>query len=293
MSTISQRTYNIDEASEKIEYLLLINYLLYLADNALVLGHRNSEWCGHAPILELDIAMSNIALDLIGQARSFYQYAAEVINGQGKAHRQVSPTGGDLEGAGGGWASSEDTLAYHRTASEFNNCLLVEQPKGDWGLTVTRQFIFSVYQYYLYNALQHSTDERIAAIAAKALKEVTYHVRWSSEWLIRLGAGTAESHARMLAAITALKPFIAELFTPADYEIAAAHAGIGVDVAALQPLWQQKIQEVFTEATLDKTLPLTETATTVPGKNGQHTEHLELLLAEMQHLQRTHPGAEW
>lgn len=269
MSLISQRTYEGDREN-------LINYLLHLADDALILGHRNSEWCGHAPILELDIAMSNIALDLIGQARSFYQYAAELISEAG------------LEGA-----ATEDTLAYLRNASQFYNCLLVEQPKGDWGVTVTRQFLFSTYQYYLYNALQHSIDEHIAAIAAKALKEVTYHVRWSSEWLIRLGAGTDESHARMLAAIVMLKPFTAELFIPANYDPPMGNAAIGVDVKTLQPLWQQKVQQVFTQATLEETLPLAEANTAAPGKNGQHTQHLEHLLAEMQHLQRAHPGAEW
>lgn len=288
MSSISQRTYEVDTpgfGSGKESYL--INYLLHLADDALILGHRNSEWCGHAPILELDIAMSNIALDLIGQARSFYQYAAELINDSKISYYKAAPEGRGLEGV------TEDTLAYHRDPSQFYNCLLVEQPKGDWGVTVARQFLFSTYQYYLYNALQHSPGEHIAAIAAKALKEVTYHTRWSSEWLIRLGAGTDESHRRMLAAVAILKPFTGELFTPADYETKLATAGIGVDITGLQPLWQQKIQEVFIQATLEETLPLITANTILSGKNGQHTQHLEQLLAEMQYLQRTHPGAEW
>lgn len=289
MSSISQRTYGVDKASEEIECSSVIQYLLHLADDALILGHRNSEWCGHAPILELDIAMSNIALDLIGQARSFYQYAAEIINKLDDTHLEPFSNLARLAGT----AFSEDTLAYHRDANQFCNCLLVEQPKGDWGVTVARQFLFSVYQYYLYNALQHSVDDRIAAIAAKAIKEVTYHVRWSSEWLIRLGAGTAESHRRMLAAIAVLKPFTAELFTPAGYEAATAKTGTGVSLATLQPLWQQKVQEVLIEATLAETLPLAGINTALSGKNGQHTEHLERLLSEMQHLQRTNPGAEW
>lgn len=267
----------------------LVCYLLHLADDALILSHRNSEWCGHGPVLELDIALTNIALDLLGQARSFYQYAAEIINIEKDRHLQLS-----VSGIGAGVAEfTEDTLAYHRDAPGFYNCQLAEQPKGDWGFTITRQFLFSTYQYFLYNALQHSTNERIAAIAARALKEVTYHVRWSSEWLIRLGAGTDESHGRMLNAVNTLKPFVAELFTPADYEAATARAGTGVNVASLQPLWQQKVQEVFTQATLAEALPLAQIFTTCPGKNGQHTGYLTQLLTEMQHLQRTHPGAAW
>ena len=288
MSSISQRTYGVDaQGFGSGEESYLINYLLHLADDVLILGHRNSEWCGHAPILELDIAMSNIALDLIGQARSFYQYAAELINHSKISYHKAAPEGGGLDGA------TEDTLAYHRDSSQFYNCLLVEQPKGDWGVTVARQFLFSTYQYYLYNALQCSPGERIAAIAAKALKEVTYHVRWSSEWLIRLGVGTQESHMRMLAAVAILKPFTAELFTPADYEAQMERSGTGVDITGLQPLWQQKIQEVFIQAALEEALPLTAASTILSGKKGQHTQHLEQLLAEMQYLQRTYPGAEW
>ena len=152
----------------------LYTYLLHLGDNALVLGHRDSEWCGHGPALEQDIALTNIALDLIGQARLFYQYAAE-CKGDG---------------------ATEDTLAYGRDVYDFRNCLLVEQPNGDWACTILRQFLFSAWQYELYRALQHSTDPQIAAIAVKALKEVTYHVRWSAEWVVRLGDGTPESRSR-------------------------------------------------------------------------------------------------
>lgn len=303
----------------------LINYALHLADDALILGHRNSEWCGHGPILELDIAISNIALDLLGQARNFYQYAADVINRKSETHREVSvkeehseyeikagvntkkskdthpkvsPAGGDLEGAlerAAAWAgpATEDTLAYHRDPHEFKNCLLVEQPNGDWGVTMMRQFFFSTYQYYLYQQLQHSNDDRIAAITKKALKEVTYHVRWSSEWVIRLGAGTEESHARMLNAVNVLKDYTGELFAPAAYETEAAQQGYGTDVILLQPLWQQKVKEVFRQATLDETLPFNNTTGELTGKDGQHTHYLNAILTDMQYLQRAHPGAQW
>ena len=170
-------------------------YTLHLADNALILGHRNSEWCGHGPVLEQDIAITNISLDLIGQARNFYQYAATLMNAQ----KAPSPPG---EGVGG--EVTEDTLAYFRDSSEFTNILLVEQPKGDWAQTILRQFLFSAYQKILFERLKESKDDQIAAIAVKALKEIAYHLRWSSEWVIRLGDGTEESHARILKAINEL-----------------------------------------------------------------------------------------
>ena len=287
MNAVTKETYAI----EKPPFREVGGFLLNLADNALILGHRNSEWCGHGPVLELDIAISNIALDLVGQARNFYQYAAGIVNQHENTHRKVSPEGGDLEEAGA--VATEDTLAYHRNATDFKNCLLVEQPNGDWGVTIMRQFLFSTYQYYLYQQLQHSNNAQIAAIAAKALKEVTYHVRWSSEWVIRLGAGTEESHKKMVNAVNVLKPFVGELFTPVDYETTAFENGYGADVTALQSAWQQKITAIFTQATLEATLPFTMAASTPLGKNGKHTHHLESLLAEMQVLQRTHPGAEW
>ncbi|HWB24099.1 MAG TPA: 1,2-phenylacetyl-CoA epoxidase subunit PaaC [Chitinophagaceae bacterium] len=254
----------------------LVNYLLHLADDALILGHRNSEWCGHGPVLELDIAITNIALDLLGQARNFYQYAAELINNDGRPE-----------------VVTEDTLAYLRDAGGFKNCVLAELPKGDWGVTVMRQFFFSVYQYFLYQQLQESNEERIAAISAKALKEVTYHVRWSSEWVIRLGAGTAESHKRMVQAITLLQQYTAELFIPAGYEEMALTMGWGTDVTALQPLWLQKVTEIFEKATLTGTLPFAGENTTLSGKEGKHTSYLENILTDMQFLQRAYPGAEW
>lgn len=246
----------------------LINYTLHLADNALIIAHKNSEWTGHGPILEQDIAITNIALDLIGQARNFYQYAAELL-------------GGD---------TTEDSLAYLRDTREFKNCLLVEQPNGDWATTILRQFFFSAYQYFLYKKLQASTDTQLSAIAEKSLKEVTYHLRWSSEWVIRLGDGTEESHARMNAAVDTLWPFTGELFATADYEKQVASEGIGIDVCLIKDNWLQKIKDIFEEATL--TVPENVWMQT-GGKNGLHSEHLGYILAEMQFLQRAYPNSVW
>jgi ring-1,2-phenylacetyl-CoA epoxidase subunit PaaC len=246
----------------------LLNYTLHLADNALIIGHRNSEWCGHGPVLEQDIAISNIALDYIGQARNFYQYAAQ------------------LQGNG----ATEDSLAYLRDTIDFKNCLLVEQPNGDWAQTILRQFLFSTYQYFLYRKLQNSTDQQLAAIAEKALKEVTYHVRWSSEWVIRLGDGTEESKHKMITAVGELWPYAGEMFEPVSYELATASKGYGVDLSAVLNNWLEKIKSVFDEATL--TIPSNITMES-GGKEGQHTKHLGIILEEMQFLQRTNPGAEW
>lgn len=240
-----------------------INALLHLADNNLILSQRNSEWCGHGPILEQDIAITNISLDLLGQARNWYQYAAELM----------------------GNGATEDSLAYLRTEREFKNSLLVEQPKGDWGQTVLRQFLYSQFQHILYERLQHHNDAQLAAIAAKALKEITYHLRWSSEWVVRLGDGTDESHGRMLQALEALWCYTGEMFVPAEYE-----NGMGIDFAGLQHEWNQKVAAVLAEATL----PMPEKVFMhTGGKSGIHTEHLGYLLAEMQYLQRTYPGNEW
>jgi len=241
----------------------LINYILHLADNSLIIAQRNAEWCGHGPVLEQDIAITNISLDLLGQSRNFYQYAASLI----------------------GNGATEDSLAYLRTEREFKNCLLVEQPNGDWAQTILRQFFFSIYQYLLYEKLKDSPDEQLAAIAAKSLKEVTYHLRWSSEWVLRLGDGTDESHQRILKAVDELWRYTGELFVTADYEKEA-----GVDVSLLKNDWNNKVKTVFEEATI----PLPENVfMQTGGKNGIHTELLGLILAEMQYLQRTYPGATW
>jgi len=259
----------------------LIDYTLHLADNALILAQRSSEWCGHGPVLEQDIAITNISLDLIGQSRHFYQYAAQLIN---ESQKTASPVGGGLEGA------SEDSLAYLRTEREFKNCLLVEQPNGDWAQTILRQFLFSQYQYLLFQQLQNSNDKQLAAIAVKSLKEITYHVRWSREWVIRLGDGTEDSHTRMLHAIDELWRYTGELFEAASYELQVASERFGVDVSQLKESWSNKVKEVFEEATL----PIPEkTFMQKGGKEGKHTEHLGYILAEMQYLQRTYPGVEW
>jgi ring-1,2-phenylacetyl-CoA epoxidase subunit PaaC len=267
------------EHFKKLNSTYLIDYTLHLADDALVLGHRNSEWCAHGPVLEQDIAITNIALDLVGQARNFYQYAARLINEFSKA----SPTG-DLEGA------SEDTVAYLRDSHEFKNCLLVEQPNGDWAKTILRQFFFSAYQYLLYEKLQASKDVQLAAIAEKSLKEVTYHLRWSSEWVIRLGDGTEESHRRMMNASDELWEYTGELFKATDYELQAASENVGVDPSLLRSKWEEKVKEVFTEATL--AYPENVSHQT-GGKEGKHSQNLAHVLAELQYIQRTYPHSVW
>ena len=257
----------------------LIDYTLHLADNALILGQRNSEWCGHGPILEQDIAITNISLDLIGQARSFYQYAAQLINENLNFEKTQTPP---AEGLG---VATEDSLAYLRIEREFKNCLLVEQPNGDWAQTMLRQFLFSNFQFHLYQYLLDSPDKTIAAIAEKSLKEVKYHLRWSSEWVIRLGDGTEESHTRMLAAIDELWRYTGELFIPATYEQES-----GIDVSSLKNDWHNKVKAVFEEATL--TVPENIFMQT-GGKTGKHTEHLGYILADLQYMQRAYPGSEW
>ncbi len=214
-------------------------------------------------MLEQDIAITNISLDLIGQARNFYQYAALLL-------------GGD---------TTEDSLAYLRKEREFKNCLLVEQPNGDWAKTILRQYLFSNYQYLLYRQLQQHADEQIAAIAAKAMKEVTYHLRWSSEWVIRLGDGTEESRTRIRHAVEELWPYSGELFVAATYELEA-----GIDVSQFRDEGLKKIQSVFDEATL----PVPENIFMQSGgKEGKHTEYLGYILTELQYMQRAYPGAEW
>lgn len=239
----------------------MISFLLHLADNALVLGHRNSEWTGHGPVLEQDIALSNISLDLIGQARHLYQYAADLI----------------------GDNTTEDTLAYLRDSSEYKNCLLVEQSNGHWGKTVLRQFFFSAYQYPLYQQLLLRDDERLAGISGKSLKEVTYHLRWSSEWVIRLGQGTQESNSKMRDAIDSLWPYTQELYIAVEYDTVT-------DYDELKREWESRVHNVLSAA--DLSVPDGIKMIT-GGKNGLHTEELGRLLADMQYLQRTYPGVEW
>jgi ring-1,2-phenylacetyl-CoA epoxidase subunit PaaC len=249
----------------------LINYCLHLADTTLILSHRNSEWCGHGPILEQDIALTNIALDLLGQARSFYQYVAELMMMEGQH-------------------SSEDGLAYLRDESQFKNILMVELPNQDWGVTLLRQFYFSCFQHYFYTNLKDSNNNHLAAIATKSLKEVTYHLRWSSEWVIRLGDGTAESNTKMQNAIEVLKDFVDDMFLMSNEEAYLLSQNISVDVQKIKPKWQQKIEEVFEEAKLKFQF---SSAPQIGGKSSNHTIHLTSLLNEMQHLQRTYPNSTW
>jgi len=268
---------------------LLTNYALHLADNALILGQRNAEWTGHGPVLEQDIAISNIALDLIGQARNFYQYAAQLINQS--TNQPINPsTSPPVGGRGEEGATTEDSLAYLRNTGDFKNCLLVELKKGDWAVTVLRQFFFSTYQFYLYQQLQQSKDTTLAAIAEKSLKEVTYHLRWSAEWVIRLGDGTGESNKRSTNALHDLWPYTGELTTNAVYETGMLQDGIAVDLTTIKQQWTDKTKDVLTAATLQ--VPENQWIQT-GGKEGKHTEQLGFILAEMQYLQRTYPGAEW
>ncbi len=255
---------------------LLSAYIVHQADNALILGHRNSEWTGHGPILEQDIAISNIALDLIGQARNFYQLAANRIN-------QVDP----------GQHIGEDDLAFLRDSNEFRNLILVEQTNGDWAKTILRQFYFSTYQFLLYRELVNSAYSNIAAISEKSIKESRYHLKWSSEWVIRLGDGTEESHHRMLNAGQELNAWIAELFLAADfdYEAEATHAGILPGI--LKEEWFQRVNKIFETATLPRLSSELKPMQMLSGKNGVHSEHLGTLLTEMQFLQREYPGSTW
>lgn len=244
------------------------DYLLYLADSALILSHRNSEWCGHGPVLEQDIALTNIALDLLGQARLFYQEAARRL----------------------GEGVTEDSLAYLRSEREYRNCLLAELENGDWGKTILKQFFFSNFQYYYFQSLSQSPDDSLSAIAAKSLKEVTYHLRWSSEWVIRLGDGSTESRQRMLRALEELWPYTGELFEPFAAEQSLRERGISPDLETVRKSWNSKLSEILAEATL----PLPEPVYWQQGgKTGQHTEALGYILAEMQYLQRSYPGASW
>jgi len=264
----------------------LIDYTLHLADNSLILGQRNAEWCGHGPVLEQDIAITNISLDLIGQARNFYQYAAQLINSQTELSEFENPPSG-------GRGASEDSLAYLRKEEEFKNCLLVEQPKGDWAQTILRQFFFSQYQYLLFQQLQNSKDEQLAAIAEKSLKEVTYHLRWSSEWVIRLGDGTEESHSRMVKAIDELWQYTEELFEATSYELRATSEGFGVDVSKLKEPWQKKVNDIFCEASLIPPSGGWGALMQTGGKEGKHSEHLSNIFTELQYMQKTYPGCEW
>jgi ring-1,2-phenylacetyl-CoA epoxidase subunit PaaC len=245
--------------------------LLRLGDDRLVLGHRLSEWCGHAPILEEDIALANVALDLLGQATLFL-HRAGAVEGKGR---------------------DEDALAYFREAVEFRNCLLVEQPNGDFAFTIVRQFLFDVHAVVMLDALSRSTNADVAALAAKALKEAKYHVRHSGEWMLKLGDGTDESHRRAQRALDELWRFTPELFVADDVAARLAVHGIAPDLPALRPQWASLVRDVADRATLTLPHDASHSPHLRSGRSGMHSEHLGHLLAEMQIVARTHPGATW
>ncbi|MAN13835.1 MAG: phenylacetate-CoA oxygenase subunit PaaI [Dinoroseobacter sp.] len=247
----------------------LFQFLLRMGDNTLILGHRVSEWCGHSPVLEEDIALANTALDLIGQTQFWLGLAGEV-EGQGR---------------------TADDLAFHRDAWDFRNLLLVELPNGDFGQTLMRQFLFDAYQSVLLGRLISSSDERVAAIAAKASKEVAYHVERSADTVVGLGDGTEESHARMQAALDYLWPYVGEMFTGDEVDAAMADTGIAPDPASLQEDFNVLISRVMGEATLS--VPNAKYSHKGGRSGVMHTEHLGHLLTSMQWLQRAYPGAAW
>lgn len=246
----------------------LFETLLALGDDRLVLGHRTSEWCGHAPILEEDIALANIALDLIGQANLLLQYA------------------GTVEGAG----RDQDALAYFRDAIEFRNALLCELPNGDFAVTITRHFLHGVFSVLQWDALSASKDATLAGIAAKALKESRYHVRHAGEWVIRLGDGTEESHRRAQDALELLWPYTGELFLPSAGDAELTAVGLTADVSQLERGWREQVESVLQRATLTAPVGVWMQR---GGRDGRHTEHLGHMLAEMQIVARSHPGASW
>ncbi len=243
-------------------------YVLSLGDTSLILAQRLGEWIGHAPALEEDLGLANVSLDLLGQARMLLSYA------------------GELEGRG----RSEDDLAYLREESQFLNATLVEQPNGDFGQTIVRQVLIDAWQLELYEWLQESKDPRLSEIAAKAVKETRYHLRYSAGWLVRLGDGTEESHERTQNALARLWPLTGELFSADDVDREIAQAGIGPAPESLLPGWSARVGAVLSESRLAE-------PPTTPfgwhGKQGRHSEHLGYVLAEMQSLYRAHPGANW
>lgn len=246
----------------------LIQFVTHLGDNNLILGHRLSEWCGHGPILEQDIALSNISLDLIGQARMYYQYAAELL---GEGH-------------------TEDSLAYLRKENEYINVLLVERPNGDFGDTIVRQFIYDSFHFYFLQELKKSSDIRLAAIAEKSIKEVAYHKRYSSEWLIRLGDGTDESQARVQKAILAFWKYADELIKPEFWEQNLIRKGIAPDVSNYLNVMNDFRTNICETAKVN--IPELEYHQ-YGGKSGRHTEDMGFILAELQYIQRAYPGLTW
>jgi ring-1,2-phenylacetyl-CoA epoxidase subunit PaaC len=255
-------------ASITVSETPLVLYALRRADDALILGHRLSEWCGHAPMLEEDMALANMGLDLLGQARELYTYAAQIE----------------------GRDNDEDRLAYLRDVRQYRNLLLVEQPNGDFARTMARQFFYAAFADPYWRAMTRSRDATLAAIAAKSEKESAYHLRHSAEWIIRLGDGTAESHRRAQMAIDDLWSFTGEMFAADDSERALIESGIAIDPANMRSQWLKTVTDIVSEATL--ALPKSDWMQK-GGRSGHHSEHLGHLLAELQSMQRTFPGVTW
>lgn len=247
----------------------LFDFCLRLGDDKLIIGHRLSEWCGHAPILEEDIALANIALDNIGQASAVLAYA------------------GELEGKG----RTEDDLAYLRIESEYRNSLISEQPNGDFAKTIARQFFFDVYDYLLLTELKNSNEEKLAAIAAKSLKEATYHLRHSSQWFLRLADGTEESRKRLLQAIEDLWLFTGDMFSEKESDKELIDAGLMPSMSSIKSNWLKMVGDVFEKS--DIPLPSPDAYMVEGSRNGFHTEHLGYILAEMQYIPRRYPDAKW
>ena len=247
----------------------LIEYLLRLGDSALIQGQRLCQWCGHAPALEEELALMNVGLDLVGQARNWLEYAAELLDD----------------------GRTADDLAFRRDERAYRNLLLVEQPNGDYAVTILKQFLYDAWHLPVLVGLSQSSDQRIAGIAAKAVKEVTYHLRRSGEWVERLGDGTEHSHARMLAAIPEVWRFTVELASTDDSEQRLYVAGITPDTAQVAAAWQNTVNDVFASATLP--VPPAPSYFYLNARRGLHTEHLGILLAEMQFLPRAYPDATW
>lgn len=246
----------------------LIQYSLQIADNALIVGQRLSEWCGHGPILEQDMAITNIALDQIGEARNLFQFISSI-----DAKKRT-----------------EDDWAMMRREWEYKNCLLVEQPNGNWADTIVRQFIFDSFNFYFHQALAESKEETLAAIGAKSLKEVTYHLRWSSEWMMRLGDGTEESHQKAQTAVNKLWVYSGELLKPTAVEQELAAEAIAVDLEKIKETVTTKQSEIIQQATLQiPEVPNMQKG----GKEGSHSEHFGFILSELQYMQRAYPNMEW
>lgn len=261
-----------------------INFLLEFADNALIMGHRLSEWCGHGPVLEQDIALTNTALDHLGQARNFYQYTASLINELPEKERNNLFTSAAFPKNKDNY--TEDDLAYLRDAWDYKNSLLTEQPNTDWAYTIARSFFYDLFNFQVYSAIVlNSPDDNIKAIAQKSLKEVTYHKSWSSEWMIRLGDGTEESHQKIQSAVTDLYPFTAELFDFSSFE------GLNLDLQQIKDNWLTEVTAILEEAKI--TIPAPDTWMQKGGKKGIHSEHLGFILADLQFMQRAYPNMEW